>query len=113
MPLFSVIIPIYNTELFLERCIKSILDQKHSKTEIILIDDCSTDRSLKICNFFKKNPLVKIIIHKKNLGVSISRNDGIIAAKGKYILFLDSDDLLYPGCLKNLEKLIAQTLKQR
>lgn len=111
MPLFSVIIPIYNTELFLERCIKSILDQKHSKTEIILIDDCSTDRSLKICNFFKKNPLVKIIIHKKNLGVSISRNDGIIAAKGKYILFLDSDDLLYPGCLKNLEKLIATNPK--
>ena len=106
MPLFSVIIPVYNTEKYLNKCIKSVIDQKHNKTEIILIEDCSTDSSLKVCNSFKNNPLVNIIRHKINLGVSISRNDGILAAKGEYILFLDSDDWLYPGCLRNIDKLI-------
>ena len=57
MPLFSVIIPVYNTEKYLNKCIKSVIDQKHNKTEIILIDDCSTDGSLKVCNSFKNNPL--------------------------------------------------------
>ena len=107
MPLFSVIIPVYNSEKYLNKCIKSVLNQKNNKTEIILIEDCSTDNSLKVCNSFQHNPSVNIIRHKKNLGVSISRNDGILAAKGKYILFLDSDDWLYPGCLKNIEKLIT------
>ena len=107
MPLFSVIIPVYNSEKYLNKCIKSVLNQKNNKTEIILIEDCSTDSSLKVCNSFQHNPSVNIIRHKKNLGVSISRNDGILAAKGKYILFLDSDDWLYPRCLKNIEKLIT------
>ena len=111
MPLFSVIIPVYNTEKYLNKCIKSVIDQKNNKTEIILIDDCSTDDSLKVCNSFKNNPLVNIIHHKNNLGVSISRNDGILAAKGEYILFLDSDDWLYPGCLRNIEKLIIKNPK--
>ena len=111
MPLFSIIIPVYNTEKYLNKCIKSVIDQKHNKTEIILIEDCSTDSSLKVCNSFKNNPLVNIIRHKKNLGVSISRNDGILAAKGEYILFLDSDDWLYPGCLRNIEKLIIKKPK--
>ena len=111
MPLFSVIIPVYNTEKYLNKCIKSVIDQKHNKTEIILIEDCSTDSSLKVCNSFKNNPLVNIIRHKKNLGVSISRNDGILAAKGEYILFLDSDDWFYPGCLRNIEKLIIKKPK--
>ena len=111
MLLFSVIIPVYNSEKHLNKCIKSVIDQKHNKTEIILIEDCSTDSSLKVCNSFKNNPLVNIIRHKKNLGVSISRNDGILAAKGEYILFLDSDDWLYPGCLRNIEKLIIKKPK--
>ena len=111
MPLFSVIIPTYNTGKYLNKCIKSVIDQKHNKTEIILIEDGSTDSTLKVCNSFKNNPLVNIIRHKKNLGVSISRNDGILAAKGEYILFLDSDDWLYPNCLRNIEKLIIKKPK--
>ena len=111
MPLFSIIIPVYNTEKYLKKCIKSVLDQKHNKTEIILIEDCSTDSSLKVCNSFKNNPSINIVRHKKNLGVSITRNDGILAAKGEYILFLDSDDWLYPGCLRNIEKIIIKNPK--
>ena len=110
-PLFSVIIPVYNSEKYLNKCIKSVVDQKHNKTEIILVEDFSSDNSLKVCNSFKKNPFVSIVRHKKNLGVSISRNDGILAAKGKYILFLDSDDWLYPECLKGIEKLVTKKPK--
>ena len=110
-PLFSVVIPVYNSEKYLNKCIKSVIDQKHNKTEIILVEDFSSDNSLKVCNSFKKNPFVSIIRHKKNLGVSISRNDGILAANGKYILFLDSDDWLYPECLKGIEKLVTNKPK--
>jgi glycosyltransferase involved in cell wall biosynthesis len=110
-PLFSVVIPIYNTEKYLKRCIQSVINQKNDKTEIILVEDCSTDRSLKVCNSFKKNKSINIIRHQKNLGVSISRNDGILAAQGKYILFLDSDDWLYPGCLRSIEKLQKKNSK--
>ena len=107
-PLFSVIIPVYNSGKYLKKCINSVIAQKHNKTEIILIDDCSTDNSLKICNSFKKNPLVNLICHKKNLGVSLTRNNGILAAKGKYILFLDSDDYFLPNSLGNIERLIKE-----
>ena len=107
-PLFSVIIPVYNSEKYLKKCINSVIAQKHNKTEIILIEDCSTDNSLKVCNSFKKNSSVNIVRHKKNFGVSIARNNGILVAKGKYILFLDSDDWLYPGSLKGVEKLIIK-----
>ena len=108
MTLFSVVIPVHNKEKYLKKCIKSVIDQKHNKTEIILVEDCSTDNSLKVCNAFKSYQSVKIIRHKKNLGVSITRNDGIRAAKGKYIVFLDSDDRLYPGSLIAIEKKIVQ-----
>ena len=66
---------------------------------------------MKVCNSFKDDQSVNIIHHKKNLGVSITRNDGILAAQGKYILFLDSDDWLYPGCLRGIEKLITKEPK--
>jgi len=111
MPLFSIIIPVYNTEKYLKKCIKSVLNQKHNKTEIILVEDCSTDNSLKICDSFRSKSSVKIIQNKKNLGVAKSRNNGIFAAKGEYILFLDSDDWLYPGCLRALEDLIITNPK--
>ena len=111
MPLFSIIIPVYNTEKYLNKCVKSVINQKHKNTEIILVDDCSTDNSLSVCNSFRQQPLVNIIRNKKNVGVAMSRNNGIFAAKGKYILFLDSDDWLYPGSLKGLENLIIKKPK--
>ena len=93
---------------YLLECINSVLDQKHKRVEIILINDCSTDGSAAICNSHKDNQLIKIIHHEKNYGVATSRNDGISISTGDYIIFLDSDDCLYQGCLAGLEKLIKE-----
>lgn len=90
--IFSIIIPVYNCEKYLEKCINSILNQTYKKFELILIDDGSTDNSAVICdNYSKKNKKIKVI-HKKNTGVSDSRNIGIKLAIGKYVCFFDSDD---------------------
>jgi len=105
--LFSIIIPFYNAEKSLRKCVYSILKQKRKDTEIVLIDDCSNDKSKKICIKLKeKYSFIKILRHKKNQGVGISRNDGIHISNGKYIVFLDSDDGLFLKSLKNLEKVI-------
>ena len=109
MTLFSVIIPVYNTKKYIKKCIDSVLNQKTiNKIEIIIINDSSNDGSEKIIQSYKNNNIIKIINNKKNLGVGISRNNGIEAATGEYILFLDSDDCLYKNSLKNIEKLIEK-----
>ena len=92
--LISVIIPVYNVEQYLNRCVDSVINQTYKNLEIILIDDGSTDNSGKICDeYSQKDKRVKVI-HQKNMGVSNSRNKGINIAKGKYITFVDSDDVL-------------------
>jgi len=109
MPLFSIIISVYNTERYLTECVQSILKQDFKKLEIILVDDCSTDKSSEICkSFSEQNEFIKVIRHEKNSGVSASRNSGIDAARGEYIIFLDSDDCLFNGCLSGLAKLIRE-----
>ena len=100
MSLFSIIIPIYNTEKYLHECIDSVLKQQYKNIEVILVNDCSTDGCADICNSYKNNKLIKIIHNKKNLGTALSRNKGILTASGKYIIFLDSDDYLYLGCFQ-------------
>ena len=92
----SIILPIYNSEKFLRRTIKSCLNKERiSNYEIICIDDNSTDKSFKIIkNFKRKYPNIKIIKNRKNIGVGASRNLGIKKAKGKYIVFLNSDDTI-------------------
>ena len=105
--LFSIIIPVYNSEKYLFQCIQSVLNQKYSNVEIILIDDCSTDKSITIIrSFAKKYNNIKIICNKKNEGVSVCRNKGISNAVGKYIIFLDSDDYLINNGLKKLANLV-------
>jgi len=109
MPLFSVIIPVYNSEQYLAECIQSVLKRDFRNLEIILIDDLSTDKSGDICDAYaNQNKFIKVIHHKKNFGVSASRNRGIREARGQYIIFLDSDDCLYDGCLDGVAKLIEQ-----
>lgn len=92
--LISVIVPIYNAEKYLKRCIESIINQTYKNMEIILINDGSKDNSKKICNeFLEKDCRIKLI-NKENEGVSAARNYGINVAIGKYISFVDADDWL-------------------
>lgn len=92
IPVFSVIIPIYKVEEYLEQCINSVLSQTFKDYELILVDDGSPDNCPKLCDeFAKENSNIKVI-HKENGGSSSARNDGIAEAIGDYIIFLDADD---------------------
>lgn len=91
-PLISVIVPIYNVEKYLARCVDSIANQTYKNLEIILIDDGSPDRCSQMCdNYAKKDSRIKVV-HKKNGGLSDARNAGMAVATGEYISFIDSDD---------------------
>lgn len=92
--IISVIVPVYNTEPYLKRCIESVLNQTYGKFELILVDDGSTDKSGLICDSYVENDKRIKVIHKKNTGVSDSRNVGLLHVTGKYFMFLDSDDSL-------------------
>lgn len=92
----SVIIPVYNVEKYLKRCVDSILSQTLKEIEIILIDDGSTDSSGKVCDEYSEKDNRILVIHKKNARVAAARNDGIKLARGKYISFIDSDDWIEP-----------------
>lgn len=95
MPKVSAIIPVYNTEKYLEKCLDSVCNQTLSDIEIICIDDCSTDGSLEILkDYAQKDNRIKLIEFKENKGAAAARNEGIKAATGEYIGFIDSDD--YP-----------------
>lgn len=94
MSKISIIVPVYNVEKYIKRCIESILKQTYEYFEIILIDDGSTDNSSKICDeYYRQDKRIKVI-HKENGGVSSSRNVGLDIAKGDYISFIDSDDYI-------------------
>lgn len=90
--MISVIVPVYNRKETLVRCVKSLLDQTFSDLEIILVDDGSTDGSGAVCNALSREDIRIRVIHKENGGVSSARNAGIEAAKGEYLMFMDSDD---------------------
>lgn len=90
----SIIIPVYNCEKYIRQCVDSVINQTYHDLEIILIDDGSTDKSLQILEeYYNLDNRVKIV-HQKNQGLSASRNQGLVIAKGKYIFFLDADDFL-------------------
>lgn len=102
MPTFSIIVPVYNTEQFLDKCVSSILAQTYNDFELILVDDGSTDNSPNMCDMYAEKDFRIKVIHKKNGGVSSARNCGIDAAKGTYIWFIDSDDYIEPFSLQRL-----------
>lgn len=91
-PKLSVVIPIYKVEDYLERCVKSVLNQDYRDLEVILVDDGSPDRCPQICDELAKTDDRIVVIHKPNGGLSSARNAGIEVAKGEYLAFLDSDD---------------------
>ena len=98
----SVIVPVYNVELYLEECLQSIVDQTCKDIEIIIVNDGSTDSSVKIIEKYKKKDSRIIIINQQNKGSSGARNAGIDIARGEYILFVDSDDFLREDCIELL-----------
>lgn len=101
MELISVIVPVYNVEIYLEKCVESILGQSYQNIEVILVDDGSTDKSGEICEKFKYDKRV-VVLHKKNGGLSSARNHGIKHAKGEYLSFIDSDDYIDKYFIENL-----------
>lgn len=98
----SIVIPVYNAEDYLERCLHSVLDQEFSSYEVILVDDGSTDASWLICDRYSSTDPRFITLHQPNKGVSAARNAGINMAQGEYVMFLDADDALLPDALESM-----------
>lgn len=111
-PLLSVIIPVYNTALFLEEAIQSILAQDFADYEIIVINDGSTDGSAEILEKFREEDERIQVYHQANAGLSATRNVGLLQASGTYIYFFDSDDKLCTGALKRIIQSIDKTGSQ-
>lgn len=107
--LISVIIPVYNVERYLSKCIDSIRRQTYENLEIILIDDGSTDKSLDICNKYALVDERIRVVHKENAGVSVARNVGVEYSTGYYVCFVDSDDFLPLDSIEKLYKGIKES----
>lgn len=106
--MISIIVPVYNTDKYLERCVNSLLAQTYKNIEIILVDDGSKDNPPKICDEYLKLDSRVRVIHKENSGVSAARNLGILKSKGKYIMFCDSDDYVSPFWCESMLMLIER-----
>lgn len=106
--LISIIIPIYNVETYLKKCIESIIHQSYFNLEIILVDDGSTDKSGEICEEYSKRDQRIKVIHKANGGISSARNEGLKVASGEYICFVDSDDYVELDMYQSLYELIKE-----
>lgn len=101
-PVLSVIIPVYNREKFVERCVKSVAASSLKNIEIILIDDGSVDNSSVLCDKMAKEDSRVFVIHQQNMGVSAARNRGLEKAQGKYFAFVDSDDYIEPDMYEKM-----------
>lgn len=104
----SVIVPVYNSEKYLKRCIDSILNQTYKAIELILVDDGSPDNCGKICDEYAKKDKRVRVIHKTNAGVSAARNSGLEIALGNYATFVDSDDYIEPEMYGNMMEKVHQ-----
>lgn len=105
----SVIVPVYNTEEYLEHCAKSILDQTYRDIELILVDDGSTDGSLEICKKIARQDQRVKVYHKENGGQGSARNLGLDVCQGEYICFVDSDDTIHPEMIRILLTNLTET----
>lgn len=105
----SIIVPVYNVEDYIQKCIESILNQSFTNYELLLIDDGSKDNSIKIVEEYLQKDLRIKLIHQENMGLSEARNTGIKHSKGDYILFVDSDDYLEEDSLEKISKIIKSS----
>ncbi|MCM1441390.1 MAG: glycosyltransferase, partial [Roseburia sp.] len=103
----SIVVPVYNCEPYLEKCIHSILEQTYENIELVLIDDGASDGSGEICDAYRDHDRVRIY-HKENEGVSRARNDGILQASGQYIMFVDSDDTIEGTMVETLVRALQE-----
>ena len=106
--MISVIVPVYNVEKYLDRCVKSILSQSFSDFELLLVDDGSPDRCGEMCDEYAKGDSRIKAFHKRNGGLSDARNFGIEKALGEYLMFVDSDDYIHEQMLETLHRLITE-----
>ena len=104
----SIIVPVYNVEKYIEKCLKSLISQSDKNIEIILIDDGSKDNSGKICDTYKRKDSRIKVIHKENAGVSEARNLGIQKATGRYLCFVDADDFVMNDYIEYMHQLIVK-----
>lgn len=108
MATVSLIIPIYNVELYVDRCLRSVMAQSYSDIECILVDDCTPDGSMSVCDRLLaeyRGPIqFKVLHHDHNRGLSAARNTGTDAATGDYVFYLDSDDAIIPECIEWMVK---------
>ncbi len=107
-PFFTMVLPVYNVEKYLDRCIESILEQNFTSYEIILVDDGSKDSCPSMCDEWSQKDSRIRVIHKKNAGLGYARNTGLEAARGEYIFFIDSDDYILPETLQTVHNTIKR-----
>lgn len=107
--MISVVVPVYEVELYLRRCINSIMNQTYESFELILVDDGSTDGCPQICDEYADKYGNVYVIHKNNGGLSDARNVGTLAARGEYVTYIDSDDYVSPDYLEVLWRLKKNT----
>ena len=108
LPLISIIVPVYNAEKYIKRCIESILNQTYSNIELILINDGSEDGSLEIINDYERTDQRIIVVNQENSGVSEARNAGINMSRGEFIGFVDADDYIEPDMYERLYNTISE-----
>ena len=107
-PTVSIIVPIYNAEKYINRCVDSILNQEYTDYELLLVNDGSQDASGDICDDYASRDARIRVIHKENTGVSDSRNIAISQARGTYLQFLDSDDWITPDATNLLVRVVDE-----
>ena len=105
----SIIIPVYNVEKYLKRCLDSVCNQAYENLEILIVNDGSKDGSLKICNEYANKYSNIKLLNQENQGLSESRNNGLKAATGEYVMFVDSDDWLCDGAVNEMVNFMEET----
>ena len=115
MPLINIIVPIYNVEKYLDKCVRSILNQTYKNIRVILVDDGSADKCPEMCESYARKDARIFVIHKKNGGLSSARNSGLevlfssqFSDKGKYVAFIDSDDYVAEDYIEFLYDMIEK-----
>lgn len=98
----SIIVPVYNSAKYLDECIQSLLNQDYPNIEIVLVDDGSTDESLEICLSYQEHSPKCVVLQQKNLGAAVARRNGVFAANGDWVVFVDSDDTVEPNLISSL-----------